>query len=38
LALLLPVRPAEDLVSLLIAHGVNCIYEILGGEFGRAEV
>jgi hypothetical protein len=36
-AILLPVRPAEDLVELLIAHQVACIYETQKGTFERAD-
>lgn len=35
-AVLLPARPAGDLVDLLISHGVSCIYETNKGTFERA--
>jgi len=36
-AVLLPVRPAEDLVDLLVSHGISCIYETSPGTFDRAD-
>ncbi|MER6993771.1 hypothetical protein ABT337_33500 [Saccharopolyspora hirsuta] len=38
LAVLVPSRPADDMVSLLEAHGVSCIYEESEGKFERAQV
>lgn len=37
LAVLLPVRPAEDLVELLTSLGITCIYETEDGGFNRVE-
>ncbi|MEV0089723.1 hypothetical protein [Saccharopolyspora sp. NPDC050642] len=37
LAVLVPSRPADDLVSLLAAHGVSCIYEASKAKFERLE-
>lgn len=37
LAILVPVRPAEDLVDLLALHGVTCIYETEQGGFERSD-
>jgi hypothetical protein len=34
---LLPVRPAEDLVELLISQGISCIYETRPGTFDRVD-
>lgn len=34
-AILLPTRPAEDLIDLLCAHHVNCIYEVEDSHFER---
>jgi hypothetical protein len=36
-AILLPVRPAADLVDLLTAHYVSCIYETPEGKFERVD-
>lgn len=36
LGVLLPVRPADDLVQLLSNHGIDCIYETHAGQFDRA--
>lgn len=37
LAVLLPARPVEDLLGLLVEHGVNCIHRRLDGGFDRAD-
>jgi hypothetical protein len=39
LAVLLPTRPVDDLVELLLSHGITCIYEDEGaeGQFHREE-
>jgi hypothetical protein len=36
LGVLLPVRPADDLVELLADHSVHCIYETTRGDFERS--
>jgi hypothetical protein len=36
-AILLPVRPAEDLVQLLLAYNVACVYEAARGVFERVD-
>jgi hypothetical protein len=36
-SVLLPVRPAEDLIELLGSHGVSCIYEASLGVFERED-
>lgn len=35
LAVLVPVRPADDLVSLLTSLGISCVYELSTGQFDR---
>ncbi|MEB3366213.1 hypothetical protein [Saccharopolyspora mangrovi] len=37
LAVLVPKWPGTDLVNLLTAHGINCIYEARLGEFHRVD-
>ncbi|MGI8309893.1 hypothetical protein [Saccharopolyspora hattusasensis] len=37
LAILVPVRPAADLVDLLTSYGVSCIYEAKPGHFARVQ-
>jgi hypothetical protein len=36
-AILLPVRPAGDLIDLLTAHQVSCVYETTEGKFERVD-
>ena len=36
LAVLLPARPADDLLDLLGRHGVSCVYELAPSEFATA--